>query len=755
MNSLQPILGTDKKNPVISMYKDESKNKLHVYYGFELLEIVPNNKSHPSYKLLAARLYNAGLKVKSLVEIFKFDRKTLKKVGDVLKSGDTNQIIKIINGKENNRKLTADVILYINFRFPSIYNETKYNYSKCIREEIRIVFKKKISAETIRPILKALKETFKSIEVTKESLSEEKRDNTCDYIEGTNNLNIKGKHVNLSDNNEIEEEKVLSKSDINSDNRKLIPSFCEENNSEVKFCHHIGLLIFSNILLKVENYFKDKSFLIKQWLSAVLLDAVNIEQTKLLDFDALAILLGKTLQTLHTQRQYLKDIATPENFKRLLQFNGDEINIHYYNDFYYDPHTKRYTGEMKALKGWCGNIRMADKVLYMDFIHTSTGKPVYIKHRDNYNDLRECFMPTIKDFRESLEIPKEKVLTFIVDRGIYDIKVFQNIINNPTTHIVTWTKGYKPKRWNSTKVTGSFIFQRSRNYKEDKLTYQFEYIENDWIRDNNIKELEVQATNHKGNTIQVGILTDDKSRNAKEIIVFMFKRWIQENDFKYLDKHYGINEITSYTSIPYKLLKDQVEKKQMKNGEYKALEMNRKDILKKLGNYLIKEHQNRKKNPKREKQIESLDEELKSIEYRMKSIEKEIPRLDFLIEQNYFRLNTQSKSIMDAIKILARNIFYNKIELFKELYNNFRDDHVIFRNLIQSPGYLIEKDNIIEAYILPTKNYSDKLKRIIKKVLDDINKLNPQLPYNSGKKFRLFLGKKEGFKLAISKLQKL
>ena len=26
----------------------------------------------------------------------------------------------------------------------------------------------------------------------------------------------------------------------------------------------------------------------------------------------------------------------------------------------------------------------------------------------------------------------------------------------------------------------------------------------------------------------------------------MFNRWLQENDFKYRDKHFGINQITSY-----------------------------------------------------------------------------------------------------------------------------------------------------------------------------------------------------------------
>ena len=37
-SGLQAILGTDKKNPMFAVYRDEQKRELHVYYGFELLE---------------------------------------------------------------------------------------------------------------------------------------------------------------------------------------------------------------------------------------------------------------------------------------------------------------------------------------------------------------------------------------------------------------------------------------------------------------------------------------------------------------------------------------------------------------------------------------------------------------------------------------------------------------------------------------------------------------------------------------------
>ena len=42
------------------------------------------------------------------------------------------------------------------------------------------------------------------------------------------------------------------------------------------------------------------------------------------------------------------------------------------------------------------------------------------------------------------------------------------------------------------------------------------------------------------------VLTDDLERSAKEIVWLIFNRWIQENDFKYIDKHMGMKQITSY-----------------------------------------------------------------------------------------------------------------------------------------------------------------------------------------------------------------
>ena len=86
---LQKILGTDKRNPIFSIYADDEAGILSVYYGVQLLEKVANDREHISYKLLVGRLYNAGVKQTSLQKAFKVDLKTMKKWGDGLKTTDS------------------------------------------------------------------------------------------------------------------------------------------------------------------------------------------------------------------------------------------------------------------------------------------------------------------------------------------------------------------------------------------------------------------------------------------------------------------------------------------------------------------------------------------------------------------------------------------------------------------------------------------------------------------------------------------
>lgn len=148
-SGLQAILGTDKNNPMFAVYRDEQKRELHVYYGFELLEVVPDDKTSPRFKLMVAQLYNAGVKGITLVEVFKVDPKFMRRWGRALKSGDPETLVKALQGR-GPRKLTPEIKAYIKRRFPILYEENPHNYSSRLRKEIYEIFNVRISGEGLR-----------------------------------------------------------------------------------------------------------------------------------------------------------------------------------------------------------------------------------------------------------------------------------------------------------------------------------------------------------------------------------------------------------------------------------------------------------------------------------------------------------------------------------------------------------------------------------------------------------------------------
>ena len=86
---LQEIIGVDKKNPFLTVCADpQQPGKLMVFFGAVLLEIVDDDRENPSFKLLLARLYNAKVKAKTLVETFGVAHTTLRRWGEALKGDD-------------------------------------------------------------------------------------------------------------------------------------------------------------------------------------------------------------------------------------------------------------------------------------------------------------------------------------------------------------------------------------------------------------------------------------------------------------------------------------------------------------------------------------------------------------------------------------------------------------------------------------------------------------------------------------------
>ena len=811
------ILGNDKSNPVFTVYEDQTGEGLLVFYGFELLEIVPNDSAGPAFKLLLARLYNCGVKLSALCQGFQVDPKTVRRWGEALRQGDAVELVRVLEGRNAGRKLTPAVEKFSRLRWPELVAETSYGAVGRLQGEIESVFGVKISRSAMSELIRSLKsdpaptEASPAPESPPSRLAPPESDEVIvaqGLVEspeavapakgetGVKSLGESGADKPSASPAHPGEPSVQARPRLGNIAHPS-PFFPKDPAPSLYWCDHAGVLIFSTALAAVSQVAPTAQAILAQWMAALWLGAQNIEQTKFLNEEDLELILGGVVRFPTPQRDQLKSLAAdPGLIDELWRFNQKNLGEALGSDFYFDPHTKHYTGEQNVLKGWCPKIRFADKVLHSDFIHTAQGAPLYFETTDNFTDLRQRFCGVIGRARQALQWPADSVPTFIVDRGIYGEEFFEKVADDPTFHLITWQKGFTAQTWDPTKVMGKTTLTRFRNSSTDLRLYQFEYVERPWEKNSKLRQIVVQATDDRGRTIQVAILTEDLKRAAIEIIQLMFGRWLQENDFKYLDKHFGINQITSYRSIEYEKLKGQVVDREVKSAARRALDLRLKQVTEPLKRRLLAEeqalqaHQLRVKKCQeleakmaqdssastppskllsrqvaaakaadqryeatrlaRRKSIDQDHQQIAAIQVQILDTQAKQSRLEAMIQDHMVKMDGQCKRLLDVLRITARNLFYQALQPFKKSYDNYRDDHDHFRRLTQSPGVLEVTAQQIVIHLMPRTNYGGELRKAVLLTLDGINAQGLEHPCLPGRKLRFRLGQRSEMDLKMN-----
>jgi len=684
MKNLQLVLGVDKDNPIFSIYSQEDNpGMLEVYFGLALLERVERGKDSLQFKLLVARLYNMNYKRRALVEAFGADLKTIRKWGEALKSGQLDVIEAAFAGHEIRRKMSPEVESYARSRFREIYKDNRYNYSGIIRNEINAHFGKSLCAETLRPIFKQEKALIAPPVRSAESAPS--RDGVCDSAE------------------------PASPPDAG-ETRNQVPS--EEGEGKPVFLHHAGILLLLHLAARVTEGLP-LGQLSCQWIISVLLGAVNIERSGRLDLASLAKLAGmELLLSPRHQRAALKTGSTERNRILLFRRNSDFINADGHRWYYYDPHGIRYTGMRKILKGWCGSVGKVTRTHYQDFIHTSSGEPVFFKSFDNYYDLRERFPTTVAEFAQTIKNPLRN-LVFVIDRGIYGHDILGEIHRRGDS-IVTWEKGYSHDGWDEKLPVLHFRITRYRNSLQDTTACEFDCVRYPFSKIAGYDRIIVRARRAGKEDIEVSVLANGDELTTEEAVTAIFSRWIQEGDFLYEVRHFGLNQITSYDFEDYGSLEECLIEKAVESNAYIVQKIRRGKLNGELRRLLQKREDSADKgsapDEKDMARIDALKDELREIAESMRLTEKKCSKEDKLVEEGAQKLNTAPKQYMDIVRITARNIFFKLFGSFRPTYNNFRNDHAILRELTRAPGFVSCKDGRTTVILHPALTIQPKVR---------------------------------------------
>jgi len=372
--------------------------------------------------------------------------------------------------------------------------------------------------------------------------------------------------------------------------------------------------------------------------------------------------------------------------------------------------------------------------------------------------------------------------TFVMDRGIFGIECFKRFEKD---YLITWEKGFDGSGWNEDKSPVKFTRHKRKNGSSGKKKkYSFECQESLWSKMSGIRRIIVKATNHNGDTITVSVLCSNPEMPLEDVVWLIFNRWLQENDFKYLDRHFGIDQLDSRAHGNFKNRMDEFTDRSAESTEYKKLKKESKTTSAALAKNLLKQNRKQKELEGKEIAIEKLDaaqslpgiglkkelqKELQKAEKSMERINKSILKLESeqdtlekqlenaeqkqtkalkkesrikqLIEGNYQLIDTRRKAYIDALRVNAANIFRNVNDEFRIIYDNYRDDHHHLRLLSRSNGIITRSQSELTVKLwLPgtlQKHIIRGMEKLTEKLAKQIN-LNQSNPRKL--KIRLLTG---------------
>jgi hypothetical protein len=346
--------------------------------------------------------------------------------------------------------------------------------------------------------------------------------------------------------------------------------------------HHAGQVLAAKWLEVAGATGAAAEGMVLSWCAQLLQGAVNIEQVRDVSDEDLARFTGVGVCRARTQRERLGRLSRePALWLELLRGNAELLpdGPGHGSVFYYDPHTKEYTGGLPFLRGWCGRRHGVAKVLHLDFFHTRAGHPCFVFPADNYYDLRERIFVELELFDGLFPARARTGRTLVIDRGIFGIDTFADFTRR-RDWLITWEKGYKVDGWQDGAPVTEFVLTRPRNHSRDLRRWTFRLQEQPWQRDASWRRLVVRATTPEGRTTEAAVLCSNPHLPATEVTELIFSRWLQENDFRTLDRHFGIMQLTSRRSQAYAELADTLQDRPIESIEYRELRQAAADLRK-------------------------------------------------------------------------------------------------------------------------------------------------------------------------------
>lgn len=516
------------------------------------------------------------------------------------------------------------------------------------------------------------------------------------------------------------------------------------------FLLECGLLSYRNhYTQRSSGYYNfDNLFILVSFL--YLCRIKSIEQTKHYSPGEFGRLIGyDRIPEVKTLRGMLKEISSQNRCDEwAASLSKSWIDDEEPELYYIDGHVQVYHGYLANLgKKHVSRQRLCLPGVMEYWINSSDGSPYFFVTAEVNEKLVEMLRSEIipellklhpvsaERKRDMDECPDEPVFTLVFDREAYSPAFFVELWDIYRIAVITYRKNVKDK-WDERLFTDSQVVTTL-----GEVTMKLH--EQDYPNDKYLMR-EVRKLGNEGH--QTSIVTTNRILPVEYIASYMFARWAQENFFRYMRQEYALDKIMQYSveeinsnikvvnqeynNISYRIKK---EKEKLNRRKAKLYEYDQKNPLEL---YEKEDHKWMKSKLELLDDIRCIEQQIEYLVGNRKEIPYKIPISQMPESIRYNRLNRESKTLQNLIKIICYRAETALATLLSPHYKRANQEiRALIKSIIntQINMKVSTKDELLKITLFPLSN--QRSNDAVSKICETVNKTNTIYP---GTNLKLF-----------------
>lgn len=437
------------------------------------------------------------------------------------------------------------------------------------------------------------------------------------------------------------------------------------------------------------------------------------------------------VQTLRTHLCALAESVAPDAILRALLAACVRLEPVWEGAYYVDGHFSPYAGQEPVAKGWNAKRRLAEPGHTDVYLHDATGRALFFLNRPLNDSLVKALPAVVREIRAVA--PDQRVI-LIFDRGGYSGAGFQ-ALTEQGIGFITYLKGRKARR----------------RFPSDRFVHRWWEVDDPagiGKRQRHVYRVYERGTRIRGAGLvrtlvveddegQIPILTNCEEMPVAKVVHLLRLRWRQENSFKYLSTHYGIEQIIQYgvtTATDERLVDNPARARLHKQiADVRAtLVFQEADIGQAV---MTGASADTVLTSQTRRATRALEARLARLEHRLDQTPAKVP-VTSLPRRPHKRatLKSDRHDLVTGVKLATYNAERLLARRFFRHYQDARDWLTIFRSLLQLPGSLSQQRDGTICVDLQSPD-QPRIHRALVGFLTEINELNPRM-FGSGPALR-------------------